>query len=90
MSAGNVTSQVRFLLSDNPFITNEELYRLTKAFTKTEKMTVRVAKHRILNKIHNKPALDRLRAKQPLQKEKIRRLPKNFPDFVKQAFPYPC
>lgn len=88
MSAGNVTSQVRFLLSDNPFITNEELYRLTKAFTKTEKMTVRVAKHRILNKIHNKPALDRLRAKQPLQKEKIRRLPKNFPDFVKQAFPY--
>lgn len=87
MPAGTKTAQVRFLLSENPFISNDDLYTLTKSVTDTEKATIRQAKKRTLDKIQNRDVLNKLKARLPLN-EKERKLPHLFTEFVKNCFPY--
>lgn len=87
ITSTSIAAQVRFLLSDNPFCDNIELYRLTKSESDKEKNTVRKAKERILNKIQNKDLLAKLRAKLPLN-EKEREISNVFTEFVKTCFPY--
>ncbi len=87
ITSTSVTAQVRFLLSENPFCDNEDLYNLTKAISVKEKNTVRQAKKRILDQIQNKDVLNKLRANLPLN-EKVRILPSLFTEFVKNCFPY--
>lgn len=83
--ASTITAQVRFLLSDNPFYSNDELYRLLNANTQKEKTAVRVAKHRVMDKIHNKDAIIALKQQQ-IPSEPVEH-PKEFAEFVKIAFP---
>lgn len=87
ITSTSITAQVRFLLSENPFCDNTELYRLTRADSDTEKNTVRQAKKRILEQIQNKDVINKLRANLPLN-EKEREVPHLFTEFVKNCFPF--
>ena len=76
----SIQTQVSYLVSEDPHILNEDLYKVLNATNKKEKATIRQSKHRAL-KNHTKKIFH------PKKKRVIPNTPTCFDDIVKNGYP---